>query len=155
MRIVIRSYDTTQTVREEPLDDLKSVVSKRNELGTGGVIKAVTRNVHERGIRTAGDHVLPIWGIGSAVVTFLLLLIGESSGGTLGALGLLAATFGFLGLWLAGPLMIYWDCLAGERYLGNSWRLGKLIAAGSIFIPVLGFLLQIKYRSRKFNEVGA
>lgn len=139
---------------EEPLEELRKIVGQRDERGAVETVKRLAANVHERGIRTAGERSLPLYGL-VGFFAILALMAGvtsvvESIPSVIALPVLLLVLVLLVLAWIITPLLIYWDCKAAERYLSQKWYLGRLIAVGSILSPPIGLFAQLAYRIWKF-----
>lgn len=151
-----KAYGQTTSYQEPPLRSPREIAEKWDQNGFVPTLKELGSNIHERGIRAAGERSLPFYAGGAMLG---LLLIGSIAGGALmgassvlGVLVVLITTVPAIILWFAAPVIIYWDCLAANRYIGESWTLGKLIAVASILLGGTGYVLQFAYRAYKFNR---
>lgn len=148
-----KSYNSQgHAVNERPLDDPRAIIDRSDELGAVETAKRLAGNVHERGIRYAGGRSLPLyWLVGfiALMIAGLAISAVAESIPVLGTLLVLVYLVATLVGWFGSAVVIYWDCKAGERYLPQSWRLGKLIALLAVFFGPAALLMQLVYRGRK------
>lgn len=148
--MVIRSYN--QGVEEETLEHPLKLLEKRDEFGWKETAILLAENIHERGIRIAGKRFLPLY----VLILFIIMVISNLvvhnhvEPDNL-FVALLASAFRLLlvAVWISSPVLIYWDCVAAERYLSQDWEMGKLNAVIAIFIGPAALFMQLFYRARK------
>ena len=147
--MVVKSYNSQ--IQEEPLEHPKDILEDREKYGLTETAKRLARNLNERGIRAAGVRSLPLYGIVAFFGIMILAAVISSVGGTIvAALSALLVLVVGLGFWVGSPLIVYWDCKAAERYINETWHLGKLIAASGFFVGPAALFFQLVYRARKF-----
>jgi hypothetical protein len=146
----IRCYN--HGVREEPLQHPKEILKNRAGYSFKETTVQLVDNINEHGIRTAGKHYLPLYGLVAFTGLTILAVLQGGSGGSLSPIGdfiSMTLRMSMVVLWFGSPVMIYWDCEAAERYLLQEWSLGKLNALLGIFIGPAALILQVVYRMRK------
>jgi hypothetical protein len=137
---------------------VRSVWSRRKQIGTFTAVKQIAGVLNEQGIRAAGQRSLPLyWFVGYVALAFLSSFTQALSpfGGTVGSvliiLWVILSGSILLVAWPLSGLVCYWDCRAMTRYAGLSSRLGKVLAVISVPFGPGGIVLYLLYRAAKLS----
>lgn len=136
---------------------VRGVWAKREQIGTVGAVKQMLGVIHERGIRAAGERSLPFYWLvgyfGFALLSMGIPVLFGTGSSALALVGLLGTVATLVVLFLAWPLsglVVYWDCLAAERYAELSFTFGKVLAIACVLLGPAGIVFFLVYRIVKF-----
>lgn len=144
-----RSVYRTSTSQDRNVESVRSIIESRDQYGTKETVLRALRSINEQGIQQAGEQSLPYYGTLALAAIIAAIVASVILPSVLGSLLGSVANLAFIGLTIATPAIIYWDCKAADRYLNANWVGGKFIAVVSLFLTALVLPFYLYYRIKK------
>lgn len=146
-----QSVYRTSASRDRNVESVRSIIESRDRYGPKKTVLKTLYSVNEQGIQRAGEQSLPYYGTLALAGIVAAFIAGAFLPSILGSLLGLVANLAFVGLTIATPAIIYWDCRAADRYLNANWIGGKFMAVISVFLTAFVLPFYLYYRAKKMS----